>query len=192
MGTGCPLQEVGGARSRSGRMDMDVSQRCEPSPRFEHISCLVGSKVIVQGGRTEDFSPEIRQHLSSVVEIFDPYSELWEKKQVTGDAPLPGVYGAACASVHSNFFLFGGYNDERQYFNTLYRLDTDRMCWSRVSPQHADRAPIPKAGCGGMIKFGNSLGVFGGCGVSKERFLTENRDWTNELHFYSLSEGIIT
>ena len=172
------------------------SDKYEPLPRFWHISCGVGSKVLVQGGRTKDFSEKSRQHLSSVVEIFDPYSELWEQRQVTGDAPSPGTYYATSASLNDDLYSFGGF-DGRQDFNTLHRLDTEKLCWSQVSPQNADGAPMPKDGCG-MIAFGNSLGVFGGYGVPQgptepQSFIKDIRftdiGWTNEFHIYNLSKG---
>ena len=173
------------------------SSKYEPLPRFCHISVRVGSKVVVQGGRTKDFSEKSRQHLSSVVDIFDLYSELWEQRPVTGDAPSPGTYGAASASLHDDLFSFGGI-DGSQLFNTLRRLNTEKLCWSQVSPQNAEGAPMPKYGCG-MIAFGSSLGVLGGFGVLRgptepQSFInltasTDGSGWTNEFHIYSLSEG---
>ena len=169
----------------------------EPLPRFFHNSTRVGSKVVVQGGLTKDFSEKSRQHLSSVVKIFDPYSESWEQRPVTGDAPAPGTYGAASASLHDDLFSFGGY-DGSQFLNTLRRLDTEKLCWSQVSPQNADGAPMPKAGCG-MIALGSGLGVLGGYGVPRgltepQSFFqytasTDGSGWTNEFHIYNLSEG---
>ena len=174
------------------------SAKYEPLPRYDHISGGVGSKLVVQGGRTKDFSEKNRQQLSSVVEIFDPYSELWEQRQVQGVAPSPGTYGAASASLYDDLFSFGGRNG-RQYFNTLHRLDSKTWRWSQVSPQNADGAPMSKAACG-MIAFRNSLVVFGGYGVPrgptepgssfiKNTRFTDGRGWTNELHIFSLSEG---
>ena len=173
------------------------SSNYEPLPRFLHNSSRVGSKVVVQGGRTKDFSEKSRQHLSSVVEIFDLYSESWEQRPVTGDAPSPGTYGAASASLHDDLFSFGGI-DGSQLFNTLRRLDTKKLCCSQVSPQNADGAPMPKSGCG-MIAFGNGLGVFGGYGVPrgstepqsfiKNTRFTDGRGWTNEFHIHNLSQG---
>ena len=167
------------------------SDKYEPLPRFGHISCRVGSKVVVQGGRTKDFSEKSRQHLSSVVEIFDPYFELWERTQVTGDAQSPGTYLAASASLHDDLFSFGG-TDGRTLFNAVHRLDTEKLCRSQVSPQNADGAPMPKVACA-MIAFGNSLEVFGGLGVPRgptepQSFMstrfTDGRGWTNDLHIY--------
>ena len=169
-----------------------------PLPRYYHISGRVGSSIIVQGGRTKDFSEESKQHLSSVVEIFDLYSESWEQRQVKGNTPSPGTYDAASASLHDDLFSFGGFYGSKNYFNAVRRLDTKTWCWSQVSPQNTDGAPMPKIGCG-MIAFRNSLVVFGGYGVpqgptepqsfTKHTSYTDGRGWTNEFHIYSLSEG---
>ena len=177
---------------------MAASADYEPLPRYGHISGRVGSLVVVQGGRTEDLSKESRQHLSSVVEVFDPYSESWEQRQVEGNAPSPGTYSAASLSLHDDLFSFGGYDGGNLFFNTVRRLDTKTWCWSQVSPQNVDGAPIPKSGCG-MIAFRNSLVVFGGYGVPqgptepqlfiKYTGVTNGRGWTNEFHIYNLSEG---
>ena len=169
------------------------STKYEPLPRIGHISGRVGSKVAVQGGRTKDFSDKSRQELNSVVEILDPYSELWEQRQVEGDAPS---YGAASASLCDDLFSFGG-TDGRQRFNTLHRLDSKTWCWSQVSPQNADGAPMPKTSCA-MIAFRNSLVVLGGYGVPRgptepQSFIlstTSGNGWTNELHICNLSEGM--
>ena len=176
------------------------SAKYEPLPRFYHISGSVGSKVVVQGGRTKDFSEKSRQQLTCVVEIFDPYSELWEQRQVTGDAPSPGTYVSASASLHDDLFSFGGGDDRRNYFNRLHRLDTKTWRRCQLSPQNAEGAPMPKAGCG-MISFRDSLGVFGGYGIPrgptepqsfiKDTRFTDGRGMTNEFHIYQLKEGIM-
>ena len=174
------------------------SSKYEPLPRLWHIPSRVGSKVVVQGGLTKDFSEKRRRHLSSVVEIFDLYCESWEQRPVTGEAPSPGTYSAASASLHDDLFSFGGYDGRRRCLNTLRRLDTEKLCWSQVSPQNADGAPMPKFGCG-IIALGSGLGVLGGCGVPrgptepqsfiKDTRSTEGRGWTNEFHIYNLSQG---
>ena len=173
---------------------MAASADYEPLPRRDHISGRVGNVIVVQGGRTKDFSEESKQHLSFVVEIFDPYSESWEQRQVEGNAPSPGTYGAASASLHDDLFSFGGL-DGRDFFNTVHRLDTKTWCWSQVSPQNADGAPMPKYGCG-MIAFRNSLVVFGGYGKPRgptepQSFIgfADGSGYTNEFHIYNLSEG---
>ena len=178
---------------------MASSADYEPLPRSRHISGRVGSLAVVQGGETNDFSEKSKQHVSSVVEIFDPYFESWEQREVEGNAPLPGTHFAASASLHDDLFSFGG-RDGRNFFNAFHRLDTKTWCWSQVSPQNADVAPLPKCGCG-MIAFRNSLVVFGGYGrpqgptepqsfVKNTKF-NDGRGWTNEFHIYNLSGGNI-
>ena len=154
--------------------------------------------MVVQGGRTKDFSEKTQQHLTSVVETLDPYSELWEQRQVGGDAPSPGTYFAASTSINDDLYTFGGY-DDRDFFNTLHKLDTKTWHWCQLSPQNAEGAPMPKAGCG-MISIKDSLVVFGGGGVPrgpaepgsfmKDTRSTDGRGWTNELHIYHLKEGV--
>ena len=170
------------------------SAKYEPLPRFYHVSQSVGSKLLVQGGRTKDFSEKSRQHLSSVVETFDPYSKLWEQRQVEGDAPLPGTYGGASASLYDDLFSFGGW-DDKKYLNAVRRLDSKTWGWCQLSPQNAEGAPMPKASCG-MISFGDNLGVFGGYGIPrgpteprsfiKDTRYTDGSGWTNEFHIYHL------
>ena len=165
----------------------------EPLPRYFHVSQSVGNIVLVQGGWTKNFSEESRQHLTSIVEAFDLYSELWEQRQVEGDAPSPGTYLAASASFHDDLFTFGGL-DGRNYFNTLHRLDTKTWRWCQLSPQNAEGAPPPKCGCG-MILFGDSLGVFGGYTTEPQSFIkntrfTDGSGWTNEFHIYYLKKGM--
>ena len=172
------------------------SAKYEPLPRFFHVSQSVGSKVLVQGGRTKDFSVKSRRHLSSVVETFEPYSQLWERRQVEGDAPLPGTYGAASTSLHDDLFTFGGWDGRNLFSGGLHRLDTKTWRWCQLSPQNAEGAPMPKCGCG-MISFGERLGVFGGHGLPRgptepQSFIgsTDGRGWTNEFHIYHLKEGV--
>ena len=170
----------------------------EPLPRFGHVSQSVGSKVVVQGGLTKDFSEKTQQQLTSVVETLDPYSELWEQRQVEGDVPSPGTCRAASTSINDDLYTFGG-GDGRNFFNTLHKLDTKTWHWCQLPPQNAEGAPMPKAACG-MISIKDSLVVFGGYGrprgpaepgsFMKSTRFTDGRGWTNELHIYHLKEGV--
>ena len=176
-----------------------TTAKYEPMPRYGHVSQTVGSKVLVRGGRTKDFSKKSRQHLSSVVELFDPYSELWEQKQLEGDTPSPGTYSEASASVNNDLFTYGGLDGIEKFFNTLRKLDTKTWRWRQLSPQNAEGAPMPKFECG-MVAFGDSLGVFGGYGIPrgptqpgsfiKNTKFTDGRGWTNEFHLYNRTDGM--
>ena len=113
-----------------------------------------------------------------------------------GDAPSPGTYAAANASINDDLFTFGGF-DGRNYLNTLHRLDTKTWRWCQLSPTNADGAPMPKAS-GGMMHFRDNLVVFGGYGIPRgptepRSFMksTSGRGWTNEFHIYHLKEGML-
>ena len=154
----------------------------------------------MRGGRTKDYTENSRQRLSSVVELFDPFSELWERKQVEGDTPSPGTYDAASASLNNDFFTFGGFDDlSEECFNTMHKLDTKTWRWCQLSPQNAEGAPMPKFGSG-MVAFGDSLGVFGGYGIPsgptqpgsfiKDARYPDGGGWTNDFHLYNLTDGM--
>ena len=171
----------------------------EPMPRICHTSCQTGSKALVHGGRTKDYSEKTKQRLSSVVESFDAYTELWEQKEVTGEAPAPGVYSAASASVDDDLFTFGGWDGSRRY-NTLHRLKGTSQ-WIELCPQNkSPESPMAKGGAG-MVAFSDNLAVVGGSGIPhgptqpgssfiKDARYTDGRGWTNEFHIYNLKDGM--
>ena len=165
----------------------------EPLPRLYHIAGRVSSKGVIYGGVTSDLS------YHDVIDVFDPFSEQWEQMKIGGDAPTPGAYLAASASLRGDLFVFGGFDNQMGFLNTLHKLDTKRWCWSQLSPQNANGAPMPKRACG-MTVFGNNLLLFGGYGIPRGTpepysFLKDFRvppgsGWTNQLHIYSLIEGM--
>ena len=185
----------------------------EPAPRYRHVSEIVGSRVLVHGGRTRDFTEQARVHLAKVVEVFNPYLENWEQKTVSGDAPPAGTYGAASASTQTELYTFGGVagtvNASGKESNSLHKLDSKTWFWHLLSPQNADGAPLPKFGRG-MVSFserngrrylavfgGHALPVRGPPSLRKATTATFMRNvdtadgsgWTNELHIYDLSDG---
>ena len=89
-------------------MAMAKFSKYEPLPRCYHSSGLVGGKVLTYSGRIQDFSEESKRRLASVVEEFDPHTELWQQKNVTGQTPVPGMYLAASVAVKDDLFMFGG------------------------------------------------------------------------------------
>ena len=170
-------------------------RRHEPMPRIGHTACQTGSKTLVHGGRTRDFSENTKRRLACVVEVFDTYTEVWQQKEVTGEAPAPGVYGAASASVGDDLFTFGGIDS----YNALHKLKHATQ-WVELCPQN-DRAESPMAKTGaGMVAFGNNLAVFGGYGIPHgptqpgSSFIKSvgYEGWTNEFHIYNLEDGMYT
>jgi len=182
---------MAGILSLSGR-------RHEPMPRMLHTACQTGSKTLVHGGLTRDFSENTKRRLARVVEVYDTYTESWQQKEVTGEAPAPGVHLAASASVDDDLFTFGGVDSSR-WFNTLHVLKHATQ-WVELCPQN-DRAESPMAKSGaGMVAFGNNLAVFGGYGIPHgptqpgSSFIKDvgGRGWTNEFHIYNLEDGMYT
>ena len=168
-------------------------------PRIWHTACQRGNKTVVHGGRTRDFSENTKRRLARVVEVYNSYTEVWQQKEVTGEAPVPGVYGAASASVGDDLFTFGGF-DGRRPNNTLHFLKNATQ-WVELCPQN-DRAESPMAKSGaGIVAFGNNLAVFGGYGIphgptrpgsSFIKHAGGDRGWTNEFHIYNLEDGTYT
>ena len=182
---------MAGILSLSGR-------RHEPMPRIWHTACQTDSKTLVHGGRTRDFSENIKRRLARVVEVLDAYTEVWQQKEVTGEAPASGVHGAASASVGDDLFTFGGHDGSRWY-NSLHLLE-DATQWVKLCPQN-NRVESPMAKYGaGMVAFGNNLAVFGGYGIPHgptqpgSSFIkgVGDRGWTNEFHIYNLEDGMYT
>ena len=87
----------------------------EPLPRYQHSSGLVGGKVLTYSGYIQDFSEASKRRLAAVVEEFDPHTELWQQKNVTGQTPAPGMYAAASVAVKDDLFMFGGYDYSKRY-----------------------------------------------------------------------------
>ena len=168
-------------------------------PRAWHAACQTGSKTLVHGGRTRDSSENTKRRLAHVVEMFDEYTESWQQKEVTGEAPASGVYTAASASVDDDLFTFGGFDGSR-WFNALHVLKRATQ-WIELCPQN-DRAESPMAKFGaGMVAFGNNLAVFGGFGIPhgptqpgssflRDTRYTDGSGWTNEFHIYNLEDGM--
>ena len=166
-------------------------------PRIRHTAWQTGSKTLVHSGRTRDFSENTKRRLARVVEMFDAYTEVWQQKEVTGEAPAPGVYGAASASLDDDLFTFGGHDGSRRY--NLLHLLKDATQWVELCPQN-DSAESPMAKSGArMVAFGSNLAVFGGYGIphgptqpgsSFIRRAGGDGGWTSEFHIYNLEDGM--
>lgn len=189
--------------------DLVTLSHYEPAARYYHTSQRVGQKILVHGGWTKpEISDQSKLYLQTLVEVFDPYSELWEQRQVGGQAPRAGTYASVCASVNESLYTFGGLNSSNQEINSLYQLDTKQWHWHRLPCLHGSDTPMPKYGCG-MVAFGSErLGVFGGYGTPRGHDLpgefvrdsslysgsysgtySDSRGWTNEFHEYHLEKG---
>ena len=176
-----------------------ISKLYEPSPRFAHGAVAVGGRCYLWSGRVQDFSASGRRKLLSTIEIFDPYLETWKECHTTGAAP-PGLYNGACTSLLDSLYWFGGY-DGSSFHNSLHRLDTTTMEWREIQPLKQADGPMRKDGCGMVSFLQDKLAVFGGHGIptgptqpgamfTKNIHVTDGRGWSNELHVFTITEGM--
>ena len=172
----------------------------EPSPRFLHGAAAVGGRCYLWGGCAQDITASGRRKLTSNVEIFGPYLETWDKHPTTG-VPPPGLYAGACTSLLDSLYWFGG-DDGSSYYNSLHRLDTTTLEWSEIQPLNQADGPMRKIGSRMVSFLQDKLAVFGGYGIpigptqpgamfTKDTDLTDGRGWSNELHVFNITEGIV-
>ena len=145
-----------------------------------------------------------KTHFLSAVEIFDPHTLLWEKKQTTGTPPL-GTYWNAYSTIDKFLYTFGGYcGHGKCYHNSIHQLDTSSLQWKERVAVNPGDAPMKKWQCG-MVSYTlddeEYLCIFGGWGIlspthknMKHEFVADRANlgcvWSNELHFFNLRKGI--
>ena len=172
----------------------------EPSPRFLHGAAAVGGRCYLWGGRVQDLTASGRRKLTSTVDILDPYLETWEEHPTTG-VPPPGLHAGACTSLLDSLYWFGG-SDGSSLYNSLHRLDTTTLEWREIQPLNQADGPMRKHGCRMVSFLQDKLAVFGGYGIStgptqpgamfaKNTDSTDGRGWSNELHVFTITEGIV-
>ena len=169
----------------------------EPSPRFDHYAVPVRGRLYAWGGRTQDFSESGRRKLKSVVETFDPYTEVWQQRGTSGSPP-PGVYAGACAAVGDSMYVSCG-SDGSKSHSGLHEFDTTTLQWK---DRTASEGPMMKIGCQMISYEGDKLALFGGYGfptgpvqpgsqLIKDTRFTDGGGWTNEFHLFHTREGMI-
>ena len=176
----------------------------EPQPRWGHYAADVGGTVYMCGGRVFNLADaSTRDELLSSVNMFDSLLESWEE-QVTKGTPFLGLYRGACASALDNIYVYGG-NDGSNLHGSLHVLDISTKRWSLLSGESSTgRAPMIKVGCGLVCCLSDNLSLFGGYCRNHDNSIQggssfianhnfeDGRGWSNELHLYSLREGITT
>ena len=171
----------------------------EPCPRFYRSAAPIGDILYLWGGLTEDFSESSRKTLASVVEIYDPYLEMWEQRATTG-VPPPGLIAGGCTSLNETLLLYGGV-DGKSHFGTLHQLNSVTLNWDELHHNSPSQGPMAKQGCGLVSFRGNKLGLFGGYGLptgptqpgatfTRNTSYSDGSGWTNEFHLFHLQEGM--
>ena len=144
---------------------------------------------------------EIKQRLTSVIEIFNLPTGKWQQRPTTGNPPL-GIWGYASAVVDNEILYFGGYcGHVGCYHNSLNSLCVDSLTWRELSPTNSHGGPMMKAYCDMVtVRFNGEdhLLIVGGWGPSintphqhgaQYGIVSGARICTNEHHYYNLSTG---
>ena len=171
-----------------------------PAARFYHASCSIERGVFLRGGRTRGLESGLQKAkitLINVIELFDPFREVWRQLITTG-THHPGLVGAACASVADDVYMYGGGNSRERYEGVLSYFNMKKLTWSQLCPEATAGAPMKKLGCGLIIVHKNII-VIGGYGYPTGptqlggNFIKNNfgdgSGWTNEVHSFNIGQG---
>ena len=181
--------------------DMASKELYEPAVRFAHVSFVAEGKVYLWGGQTQEGSEDDGIKLANCIEQFDPYLKVWSQLNTAG-TPHLGLEGAACASSGEHVFLYAGLKGGLK--GVLSCLNLKSLTWSQLSPECGTTGgPMRKSTCGMVHFHHDKLVVIGGYGFptgptqpgstfSKDTRFTDGRGWTNEIHVFDLSQGLVT
>ena len=194
---------------------MDERERdlYKPKPRYDHVAVSSRGQVIVWGGVTSDSDDpaadpsRLKLAPASVVEHFDPCTEVWCQRSTVG-TPHPGLLGAACTLSHdgNDLFMYGGHGLGRDLATSsrgvLSRLNIKTLTWTLLCPEAVvGGAPMKKYSSGMFIfKCGDKVAVIGGYGYptgltqpgatfTKDTRFTDGSGWSNECHVFDISQG---
>ena len=170
----------------------------EPCPRIYHGATPIGDRLYMWGGRTGDFGESSRRKFASVVEIYNPYLEVWPQEATTA-VPPPGLYAGGCTSVHESLLWYGG-TDGKSCCGMLHQLNTMTLNWEELH-QSTPQGPMAKFGCALVSFQGNKAALYGGVGIPTgptqpgSTFImhagcSDGRGCTNEFHLFDLQAGM--
>ncbi len=171
----------------------------EPSPRLFPFTASIGGKLYMWGGLTEDRSERGNRRVQTVMEVFDPYIEVWSHQPTTGTPPPLGLHAGACAAIAHSMYLCCGV-DGSSHHNTLHGLSVATRKWRGIGVRNPSEGPMRKRACQ-MVVYEGKLVLFGGYGIPSHRMqpgasfsknprFTDWRGWSNELHVIQPSEGM--
>ena len=179
-----------------------------PTKRYGHSTHIVGDYLYMWGGNIDGLprvhDNEVKQRMTSVIEVFHLPTGRWEQRPTNGKPPL-GVWGYASTVISKRIYYFGGYCNHGQCrHNSVNSLITDSLTWNELFPTNPSMGPMMKSHCGMISLTSNKveyLLVVGGIGPRptspQSRAQYSNKGTfggivrTNEYHYYQLSSGKI-
>ena len=179
-----------------------------PTKRFGHSTHIVGDYLYMWGGNIDGLPEvhdnEVKQRMTSVIELFHLPTGRWEQRPTNGKPPL-GVIGYASTVISNRIYYFGGRcNHDQCRYNSVNSLITDSLTWNELFLTNPNMGPMMKSLCGMISLTFNKMDyllVVGGYGphptspqsgaqYSDKRIIGGNVR-TNEHHYYQLSSGKI-
>ncbi|KAL9236617.1 hypothetical protein vseg_011262 [Gypsophila vaccaria] len=134
----------------SGRL-VPMQVKDSPSPRLGHTSSVVGSSMIVIGGRADP------ANILGELWILDLVKAEWKLISNSSDV-FPPRHRHAAAVVGSKIYVFGGLNKSMLY-SSLLVLDTATLQWTEV---HASGVWPSARHSHSLVTHGQKLYLFGG------------------------------
>ena len=173
----------------------------EPDARLVHVSFLVEEKVYLWGGKTQDLLSGHLDELARRIEQFDPYLEIWSPLNTVG-TPHPGLEYAACASHGEHVYMYGGKETKTEGALSCLNFSLKTPTWSQLCPAGTVGGPMRKCSCDMVHFHDDKLAVIGGYGCPngpiqpgsvfiRNPKATSGIGWTNEIHIFDTSQGII-
>ena len=177
-----------------------------PAKRFSHSTHIVGDYLYMWGGNIDGLPKvhdnEVKQRMTSVIEVFHLPSGVWKQQPTIGKPPL-GVLAYASTVIGNKIYYFGGYcSHDKCRHNSLNSLTTDSLTWNELFPTNTSMGPMMKSQSGMIpLKFieEDYLLVVGGTGLHpvfpqpgaqyNDKGITGGGVRTNEHHYYQLSTG---
>ena len=177
-----------------------------PARRYSHSTHIVGDYLYMWGGDIDGFpkvhDTEIKQRMTSVIEVFHLPSGMWQQRPTNGKPPL-GVWGYASTVIGNKIYYFGGYcSHDKCRHNSLNSLTTDSLTWNELFSTNSSMGPMMKSRSGMIaLKFNEEdyLMIVGGIGLRPDfrqpgaeysnKGITGGYFLTNEHHYYHLLRG---
>uniref|UniRef100_A0A5S6QUW7 Kelch domain-containing protein 3 n=1 Tax=Trichuris muris TaxID=70415 RepID=A0A5S6QUW7_TRIMR len=136
-------------------------QNVPPQWRDFHSTTIIGDRMYVFGGRSDESGP---YHTNS--EFYDPElmyldfkENCWHKVATKGDAPR-GRRSHSCWSQHGMLYMFGGYNGSlNEHYNDLYGFDPVNSSWTKLEVHGNAPKPRRRQCC---VPVGDRVFMFGG------------------------------
>ncbi|KAK2644488.1 hypothetical protein Ddye_019683 [Dipteronia dyeriana] len=124
-------------------------------PRHRHAAAVVGSKLYVFGGLTDNA-------ISSSIHVLDTDNLQWKELSVSGEWPC-ARHSHSMVAYGSQIYIFGGHNGDK-ILGDLYSFDVHKCLWKKE--EVAGKSPHARFSHS-MFLYKNYLGVIGGCPVGQ-------------------------